>query len=446
MYEIMDQWRVDATTAMRSYVAQMRAIEQMEAEAACLLAVVVRAYHWPENQDLPSRCDGYGVEMIDDQPYGEDLSAELAVAGRSSVGAARFLVGDVARLGERLPGCWEAVTSGRAQLWQARRVAQACEQMSVSACQIIDDMVAPCLGAVGIGRLTRVIAAAVAAADPDRVRRVAEMGSSRWVRTGGDGVDPLSGWVSARVERADAVFLDATIQLIADVLAHQGDDADQDRRRARALGLLANPAAVVQLIGVHTTRDVDPGSADDDGKQALVAQAATLVPSFRPRAQLYVHIVSDGVLDPDGLARVEGIGPVLLDQVASLTRGCSVSLTPVVQLGASAMVDAYEIPHRIREHVILGNPYDVFPWSSIESRHVDLDHTRAFQPGRLAQTATDNLGPLSRRAHRVKTHAGWSLEQPAPGVFIWHTPAGQAVRVDHRGSYRLRAAPDSCVT
>ena len=34
------------------------------------------------------------------------------------------------------------------------------------------------------------------------------------------------------------------------------------------------------------------------------------------------------------------------------------------------------------------------------------------EPG---QTCPDNLGPLSRRVHNAKTHAGWRVEQPRPG-------------------------------
>jgi len=59
----------------------------------------------------------------------------------------------------------------------------------------------------------------------------------------------------------------------------------------------------------------------------------------------------------------------------------------------------------------LRDAYDQFPWSSIESGHLDLDHTKPWQPGVAGQTSPDNLARLSRRAHRVKTLAGWRLER-----------------------------------
>lgn len=56
------------------------------------------------------------------------------------------------------------------------------------------------------------------------------------------------------------------------------------------------------------------------------------------------------------------------------------------------------------------------------------------EPG---QTCPDNLGPLSRRVHNAKTHAGWRVEQPRPGVFLWTSPLGYRYRVDPDGSHEL---------
>jgi hypothetical protein len=34
-------------------------------------------------------------------------------------------------------------------------------------------------------------------------------------------------------------------------------------------------------------------------------------------------------------------------------------------------------------------------------------------------------GPLCRHHHHRKQAEGWRLEQPEPGVLVWHTPAGR---------------------
>ncbi|HEV3291755.1 MAG TPA: hypothetical protein VG123_22480, partial [Streptosporangiaceae bacterium] len=37
-----------------------------------------------------------------------------------------------------------------------------------------------------------------------------------------------------------------------------------------------------------------------------------------------------------------------------------------------------------------------------------------------------NLSPLRRHHHRAKQAEEWRLEQPEPGVLIWHTPSGRS--------------------
>ena len=54
----------------------------------------------------------------------------------------------------------------------------------------------------------------------------------------------------------------------------------------------------------------------------------------------------------------------------------------------------------------------------------DLDHTVPWDQGGL--TCECNAAPLCRHHHRCKQAEGWHLEQPEPGLLIWHTPAGRS--------------------
>jgi len=418
------------------YVEHLRVMAEMEAERARLLAEFVQAYAWPHELPIPERPDAYRAQLVGGVPFGEDLTCEVAVAEAISTGAAWHLVRDVADLTRRLPICWAKIAGGEAPLWVGRRIVQACEFLDDEGWGCVDALVGPCLGAVGWKRLGRVLRAAVIAADPDGERRRAAASSCRFVHTGGDETDSLAGWVSARLDRADALGLEAAVQGIADLLAGEDAEASADVLRARALGVLANPAAALRLIGALEDRPSDlsrePGA---DDSEAYLAEAAR---DLAPQVRVCVHVCSESLDDPDALVRVEGAGPLLTSQVAQLTHGCQVKLTPVVHVGGAGVgVDSYEVPRRIREEVIARNPHDVFPWSSVESARLDLDHTIPWTPGGQGQTSQGNLGPLDRRAHRVKTHAGWTLDQPAPGVFLWNTPSGQAVLVDATGSHRL---------
>ena len=422
MFDSFEEWRETATEAMADYAALRRHIEQLETESARLLARVVEAYEWPAGVPEPTRFDEFKVEHILQHSFGEDLTGELAVANHTSIAAARYLVSEVTTVIDHLPQCWAKVISGRAPLHQARRVgADTVGYVPLDAWAQVDDLISPCLGAVNASRLGRAVEAAITATNPDGVRQRAT-DAPRHVWVGGDTRDRLTGWVSARLDRRDALCLDSTVQMLADKLAVDGDGSTVDERRAKALGLLADPGAALQLV------ENTP--------------CATGTTAFTPRTQVYVHVHAENLGDGDAVARVEQIGPLLVSQVAALTQASRVTLTPVIHVEATAdPVDAYEIPDRIRRQVLAREPHDVFPWSSTPSRHLDLDHTIGYQPGIPGQTRPDNLGPLSRKAHRIKTHAGWRLDQPTPGVFLWHTAAGQQARVDHLGTHPINQDP-----
>ncbi|MBA2560908.1 MAG: hypothetical protein H0V07_13675 [Propionibacteriales bacterium] len=170
----------------------------------------------------------------------------------------------------------------------------------------------------------------------------------------------------------------------------------------------------------------------------------------RPPATLYVH-VSDHTLTGaltgtpsgviGGVARVEGVGPILVDQVRGWLGHCHVTVKPVIDLNQQTPVDAYEIPDRLREAVHLRSPVDVFPYATNTCRRSDIDHTDPYRSpdngGPPGQTRSDNLGPFTRFHHRIKTHSRWQVKQPFAGVFVWRSPHGRIYLVDNTGTTRV---------
>jgi len=63
-----------------------------------------------------------------------------------------------------------------------------------------------------------------------------------------------------------------------------------------------------------------------------------------------------------------------------------------------------------------------FPGCSLPAVRCDLDHSVAWEDG--GGTDRDNLGPLCRRHHRLKTHTGWALRRNADASVTWTSPAG----------------------
>jgi len=81
--------------------------------------------------------------------------------------------------------------------------------------------------------------------------------------------------------------------------------------------------------------------------------------------------------------------------------------------------------------------------------HVDLDHPTPYHHGHPGgpddegrdpppgQTGPHNCGPLGRRHHRWKTHAGYRSRQCGEGRYVWLTPHGLGFLVDHTGTHRI---------
>ena len=163
----------------------------------------------------------------------------------------------------------------------------------------------------------------------------------------------------------------------------------------------------------------------------------------RPRAVVYVHLSAEALTAGTGIARVEDVGPVLLSRLRLLLGElCTINLKPVIDLPAGhTPIDAYEIPASLREQLLLRNPADVFPYAAAVSRSIDIDHTIPYlhpdRGGPPGQTRLGNLGPHVRRHHRLKTHGGWQVRQPEPGIWLWRSPHKRIYLVNATGTHPL---------
>jgi hypothetical protein len=215
------------------------------------------------------------------------------------------------------------------------------------------------------------------------------------------------------------------------------DDAAVDGDRPRA----GRETVVPGVLPAGFTAPFRPAAitAGTDSAGGWRCDPARLLPTV----VLYLHLHQDTVdRDLAGVARWEGEGPVTAAYVRDmLGPDCRFVVKPVLDLARQAPVDGYEIPDAMREQVHLRTPAEVFPYSGATGRRVDLDHTIPYQPGGPpGQTSPGNLGPLGRRAHRAKTHGGWQVQQPFPGIYLWRSPTGRHYLVDHTGTRRITAA------
>ena len=78
---------------------------------------------------------------------------------------------------------------------------------------------------------------------------------------------------------------------------------------------------------------------------------------------------------------------------------------------------------------------------------MQIDHTVPHPRGRggggteaAGLSEVGNYGPMTGFHHRVKTHGGWQVAQPFPGIYLWRDPHGATYLVDHTGTRRIDAA------
>jgi hypothetical protein len=349
----------------------------------------------------------------------EYAAAELAVSLQVHPLAAHRLMGDAIDLQGRLPQTWEAVHKLRVDDWVARRIASKTRDLSDDQARVVDAQIADLIGTLPPGRLFALVDARVAEADLAAAEARAERARTEhgvWAQRP-DSAAPDTAGLFIRGGAADLTRFGASVDHLAGLLAEAAGEGEAEtfgQLRARAVGILADPQGAVDFLA---------------GRNPA-----------RGRTTLYVHTTLDQLTAPghgSGVARVEEIGPFARTQLVRLLGHEQITVKPVLDLADSAPVDCYEVPAAMAEQLHLIKPADVFPHATSVSRRQDHDHTVAYDAdGPPGQTRLDNLGHLSRRHHRVKTHArDWSLAQLPGNRYLWITPHGRYRITDSTGTH-----------
>lgn len=417
----------------------------------------------------------------------EFASAELGLLMGTGFITATSMLRDAVDLQHRHPLMWTALAEGRGRVWKARQVARMTHAAGLTREQawFVDSATTPFVDTLTWSAFTRLVEAKIIEADPDAAearRQAAAM--ARFVATGQTNEHGLKTLI-ARAGAGEIIYFVAVCDRIAQILRLEGDPDPIEVRRSKALAVLANPAAALSLLEKHASTAPHPADPDPDpdpdvatdpdsgtdsdtdsdtGAGPVAASGGTgpmpgntchscggprIDPAkLRPRAVLYVRISEQALRTGIGVVHCEnGIGPLTVPALRDLLAVYHVSVRPVLDLAGQVPVDAYEIPHDMREALRLARPSSVFPWTRTGTSTPDVDHSVAYRPlaegGPPAQTRISNLGPMVRFGHRVKTHGrGWQLHQPTSGVYLWRTPHHYWFRVDNDGTHPLGRDPD----
>ena len=330
----------------------------------------------------------------------EFAPADLGAALEITVDAAKQLLGDALELAHRLPRLWALVQALTVPAWRARLIARETRDLSLDAARFADRLIAATPDKIRSVHAGRLVQEARLYFDPDRAvadedEALAKRGV--WLRPG---AAPATTEMWMTLDTPDAEHFDHTVARVASDLRQLGDTDTLDVRRARAVGILADPQHALDLMSGREGAAPTPGSGGV--------------------ANLFVHLTPEDLqadLDQStggtGAVTIERLGAattrLLTDWLARLTgTGGKVVLRPVLDLNTRWAVDQHDPPAAMREQVLLRDAHCVFPGCRRDSRACDLDHISPYVPiddgGPPGQTHPGNLAPLCRTHHRVKTH------------------------------------------
>jgi len=357
---------------------------------------------------------------------------EIAIARHEGVMTTRNALADAFDLRHRLPAVWAGVKAGRCEIWVVRKVARWSRRLDRHQARIVDTAVAAALDEAP-SRILAIAEAKVIEADPAAHReriKTNQKGKGVWYPESrpGSQVDEDDdtagiGTVFARIDEADALAHARMVEDLATALAeHAPPTADgeeplgMDHWRAEAFAMLADPAAVLAFL--RSIEDTDDTEPQDQGPTPTTAEIV-----------VHVSLTDTGAFG--SVARVEGLGPRLLDQVRDLLRRhAHVTVQPVIDLHTGRSVNGYEHPTDVKHRTELRTVGDVFPHATTiftkRGRAPDHDHTVPYdRHGPPGQTGDHNDTPLSRHHHRAKTHVpGYTVLQVGPDTWICGTPHG----------------------
>jgi hypothetical protein len=423
------------------------ATSQRRCEVQILLAAVQHAIlHNPETLDpaitrLPGRERAKRFGGVGTPDVAEFCAADLGARLGLTSWSAHSLMADGLDIVIRLPQLWRRVEALEVKVSYARFVARRTRDLTVEQAAYVDARVAEAAdGRIPWSRFEALIEGAVAASDPvATAEREAAEATRQFANPTRSNEHGMRGFY-VRAAFPIIARLDATVQNVADALAALGDTDDNDRRRVKAILLLADPAKAVELLTAYQRWREQPAGPADPAYPAPDVDWSALLPAIT----VYVHVYG-GPESSEGVARVEGAGPVTEAWIRNLLGPhARFTIKPVLDIEGQAPVDGYEIPDRHRQAVHLMTPADTFPFSSsVSARHHQIDHTEEFDPGAAdgaGQSRIGNYGPMTVFHHRLKTHGGWDVQQPYPGIYVWRDPHGALYLVDHTGTRRLALA------
>ncbi|QIX28472.1 HNH endonuclease [Nocardioides sp. JQ2195] len=409
-----------ASSTVAEVLEDARAMRQVSDDAERL--ILLRATEWAATHPVSGphdtgafevvQVDEFRVQTLPQMAY--DAGAEFALAIGLSHEAGDRLIHESMELRHRLPLVWARLANGEITAWRARRIAAMTIGHPDDVAAHVDEHVAPIAHKVGLITIERLIDEAMLVLYPEQ-REQQQLEELDKRRVDLDTNFSHTGIAHMRIDgdMKDVLDFNDAINRISKILGDLGVPESHDVRRAMAIGILADPAAALDLIN------------------------DTMTPGRRPskKMTLVVHL-SQAAIDGTAITgRFEnGRIPLLVQQIRDWAgrEDTHLTVTPVIDLADHENVEQYELPDRLKHRIDARDHTCVFPFCTRTAKRCDHDHTIPFHEG--GASCECNVAALCRRHHRMKTHQGWTYTIIEPGAYLWCSPAGRRYYRDNTGS------------
>jgi hypothetical protein len=392
-------------------------------------------------------------------PRGQFAADELADELHLTYNAAAGQMAYATTVAERLPRCFAALGAGKINPVHLRIIEEETSILSDEDAAKADAELAQTAGTLTYGKLRAAAHRLVLKLDPeaDKRRKEGARGQAEVRRfreeSGNAGIvarelpsaETLAAWqrVEERAQALRAAGVEGTLQELrvrAFLELLQGRDSTQagDDGPSVAAQVTITVPWSAQEEGSGDAADVDDfGVIDNDDTRDLLTAAASnphtrwCVTTLNPDGTAAAHGCITGRHPPPGFAasrspRGPSPGPDPPPRPRDWLREQRIRMTPITrghcdhQHGETGYRPSRKLQHLIKAR----NARCGAPGCGRPAARCDLDHTIAWDKG--GRTCECDLYPLCRHHHRLKQSEGWQLEQPEPGVLIWHTPSGRS--------------------
>jgi Domain of unknown function (DUF222) len=410
----------------------------------------------------------WAVRAANRGPLGQFAADELANELNSTWLSAAGEMEYARNVAERLPQTFAALAEGRLDAFRVRIIEEETRILSAEDAAKADAELAEAAGSLTYGKLRSAARRMVLELDPEAVQRRKdaarrnpevrrfreESGNTGMIAREMPTAEATASWqhleqraLDLRAAGMPGTLEELRIRALLDLLqgrdsrdglpSQEGPDPspeDEADKTSSARQPAQDPgstlAAAVNITVPWSASQGQPGTGaemdgfglvDSEDTRDLLAAAAR-----DPRTRWCVTL-----LNPDGTAAAHGCAhgrhpPPGTGPPQDWLRHLRIRLTPITrgQCHHEQAETAYR-PSRHLQHIVKArNARCTAPGCGRPAAKCDLDHTIAWDKGGL--TCECDLAPLCRHHHRAKQAQGWRLEQPEPGVLIWHTPSGRS--------------------